>query len=155
MYSLDGKILELDAPFEHAGNLYPPSWLRLSTPSDRAAIGITEMQDVAVPNSKFYYVHQLPTGVYHKIPRDLEQLKQVLTDEIDREVSRLLAPSDYRVIKALETGEDMPQSWKTWRQTVRTQAKTAKTEIASAVTVEELEQLHREPWAADPNTVSL
>ena len=155
MFYLNGKVLEYDVPFEHAGNQYPASWLRLSTPADRDAIGITEMQDVAVPNSKFYYVHQQPDGRYHKIPRNLEQTKKSLTNEIDREVSRLLAPSDYRVIKALETGEDMPQSWKTWRQTVRTQAKTAKTAIASAVTVEELEQLHREPWAADPNTVLL
>lgn len=151
MFYLNGKVLEYDVPFEYAGNQYPAGWLRLSTADDRAAIGITEMQDVAVPNSKYYFVHQLPNGQYHKIPRDLTQSKQALIQEINREVSRLLAPSDYRVIKAVETGEAMPESWKIWRSSIRTQAAAIKSAIDAADTVEQLENVRTAPWAASPD----
>jgi hypothetical protein len=45
MFVLDGKPLSPDVAFTHDGIQYPANWLRLATPEERAAIGITEVPD--------------------------------------------------------------------------------------------------------------
>ena len=45
VFILDGKPLALDRPFVAHGTQYPANWLRLATPAERAAIGITEGPD--------------------------------------------------------------------------------------------------------------
>ena len=41
MFILDGKPLSPDNAFTHDGINYPANWLRLATPEEREAIGIT------------------------------------------------------------------------------------------------------------------
>ena len=46
MFILNGKPLALDRAFTAPdGTQYPANWLRLSTPQQREAIGITEQAD--------------------------------------------------------------------------------------------------------------
>jgi hypothetical protein len=45
MFILNGKPLSPDSAFTPDGIQYPAKWLRLSTPEQRAAIGITEVPD--------------------------------------------------------------------------------------------------------------
>ena len=56
MFLLDGRILQLDTPFEHDGTSYPANWLRLASPEARAAIGITEVVEQPRPDDRFYWV---------------------------------------------------------------------------------------------------
>jgi len=53
MYLLDGKTLSADMPFTHGGFNYPPNWIRLSSPEDKAAIGLTEIVEQPRPDD-FY-----------------------------------------------------------------------------------------------------
>ena len=58
-FKLNGNPLAVDVPFtvgtgEDAVN-YPANWLRLSTAEEKTAIGITEVADDPVFDSRFYW----------------------------------------------------------------------------------------------------
>ena len=54
-FKLDGKSLPLDVAFKTSnGTHYPANWLRLSTAEQKTAIGITEVADDPVYDSRFY-----------------------------------------------------------------------------------------------------
>ena len=63
MYLLDGVPLSPDAAFEHDGVVYPPNWIRLSTPDERAAIGITEVAEAPRPDD--FYASVVADPVNH------------------------------------------------------------------------------------------
>jgi len=53
----------------------------------------------------------------------IEGLKTIKKRIIDNQCAGILAPSDWRVVKATETGGTMDSGWKTWRASVRTKCK--------------------------------
>lgn len=55
MFQLDNKPLALDTAFTHGGISYPANWLRLASPEERAAIGITEVADPESYDDRFYW----------------------------------------------------------------------------------------------------
>ena len=61
--------------------------------------------------------------------RGLTYLKKQM---IDNQCAGLLAPSDWRVVKATETGGTMDSGWKTWRASVRTKCNSMQTQIDNA-----------------------
>lgn len=72
MFQLDNKPLGLDTAFTHNEISYPANWLRLASPEERAAIGITEVADAASYDDRFYW------GV--NSPKQLED-----RDEVDQD----------------------------------------------------------------------
>ena len=74
---------------------------------------------------------------------DLKQegLKTIKKRMIDNQCAGLLAPSDWRVVKATETGETMDSGWKTWRASVRTKCNSMQTQIDNASDVDALAAL--------------
>ena len=70
-------------------------------------------------------------------------LKTIKKDLIDRQCAGLLAPSDWRVVKATETGGTMDSGWKTWRASVRTKCNSMQTEIDNASDVDALATLFK------------
>ena len=150
MYRLNGQVLYLDMPFEHNDTLYPANWLRLSTPEDRAAIGITEFAEQMRPDDRYYYVSANQDGTYGAIPRDIEPLKQQAIAEINNNVSRLLSGSDWRVIKAWETGTDMPDQWREWRAKIRQQGNDAVKTIQAFTTMAEIQAWFGVSWPPAP-----
>ena len=70
-----------------------------------------------------------------------EGLKTIKKNLIDNECAQLLAPSDWRVIKATETGGTMDSGWKTWRASVRTKCNSMQTQINNASDVDALAAL--------------
>ena len=60
---------------------------------------------------------------------------------IDNQCAGLLAPSDWRVVKATETGGTMDSGWKTWRASVRTKCNSMQTQIDNASDVDALAAL--------------
>jgi hypothetical protein len=53
MFILNGKPLSPDVAFTTGGIQYPANWLRLATPEEREAIGITEQADPPVWDQRF------------------------------------------------------------------------------------------------------
>ena len=70
--------------------------------------------------------------------RGLTYLKKEM---IDNQCAGLLAPSDWRVVKATETETTMDSGWKTWRASVRTKCTSMQTQIDNASDVDALAAL--------------
>ena len=62
----------------------------------------------------------------------VEGLKTIKKRMIDNQCAGLLAPSDWMVVKATETGGTMDSGWKTWRASVRTKCNSMQTQIDNA-----------------------
>ena len=68
-------------------------------------------------------------------------LKYIKNQMIDNQCAGQLAPSDWRVVKATETGGTMDSGWKTWRASVRTKCNSMQTQIDNASDVDALAAL--------------
>ena len=68
-------------------------------------------------------------------------LKTIKKELINKQCAGLLAPSDWRVIKAKETGSTLNAGWKTWRASVRTKCNSMQDQIDGASDVDALSAL--------------
>ena len=68
-------------------------------------------------------------------------LKYLKKEMIDNQCAGILAPSDWMVVKATETGTTMDSGWKTWRASVRTKCNSMQTQIDNASDVDALAAL--------------
>ena len=69
-------------------------------------------------------------------------LKTIKKELVDKQCEAILAPSDWRVVKATETGGTMDSGWKTWRASVRTKCNSMQTQINNAANVDALATLY-------------
>ena len=133
MLKLNNKPLSYERAFTHADIPYPATVLRLSSLDERNALGITEVADAPSYDQRCYW------GVDN--PKDLAGLKTQWSDTQTAIASALLAPSDWRVIKAKETGTNIPSTWKTYRAAIRTACNTRQTEINAVADVPAIKEL--------------
>ena len=71
----------------------------------------------------------------------IDGLKTIKKRMIDNQCAGILAPSDWMVVKATETGGTMDSGWKTWRASVRTKCNSMQTQIDNASDVDALAAL--------------
>jgi hypothetical protein len=151
------KYIQEGTSFEINGVQYPANWLNLSTPEEKAEIGLEEVIATNQPaNQQFYWVSETLNGAqltYVNTPKDLAQCKTNLIDQTNSSAYSLLLPSDWMVVKAFETSATVPTAWNTWRQTIRTQAQTYVASVNACTTVEQLAALPAIEWAHDPDYV--
>ena len=146
MLQLDGKTLRYDKAFTHNGISYPANWLRLTTLEEKQAIGIVEVANTSQSwDQRFYW------GVDN--PKDLDDLKTLWKQKQSEIAGSLLAPSDWRVIKARGTGSNVPIDWFNYRRDVRSACNTRQTEIDNCADVAALKTLIDNPttlWPEEP-----
>ena len=143
MFLLNGTPLPLDTPFTANDIQYPANWLRLASPEERSAIGITEAPEPEYYDDRFYW------GVGN--PKDLTQLKAQWIDQTNTTAHAMLVTSDWMVVRKAETGTDIPLAWSTYRDAVRTYAGTVKSAIASCSDVDALVAvINTLAWPAQP-----
>ena len=82
----------------------------------------------------------------------VDGLKTIKKRMIDNQCAGLLAPSDWMVVKATETGGTMDSGWKTWRASVRTKCNSMQTQIDNASDVDALAALFTYTTNADGDT---
>jgi hypothetical protein len=111
MFLLDGRPLSPDVAFTHDGIQYPANWLRLASPEEREAIGITEVPDPVPVDQRFYW----DTG----IPKDHGQLVEQWTQQTRTTANTLLAPTDWIIIREADNGKAADPVLKTWREDIR------------------------------------
>ena len=116
MFLLDGKPLALDRAFTHAGIQYPSNWLRLATPQERAAIGITEAPEPPSWDQRFYWGYDDQGAL---IPKDLEELRTLWSSTTRATANTLLAPTDWLITREADTGTPCPPEIRAWRQSIR------------------------------------
>ena len=119
---LDGKQLSYDRAFTHDGIQYPKNWLRLTTLEEKKAIGITEVADESVAyDQKFYWG---PDN-----PKDHTELKTQWIKETKNNAAKLLAETDWYVVRKSETSTAIPTDVATRRAAIRTLCNTKETAI--------------------------
>ena len=138
MFLHNGQRLNLDQPFTINDTNYSPSWLRESTPEMREALGIVEVTWGPRPDDRFYWVQENMDGTYTTLPKDLTQLKEIFTAQIDQTAYSLLLPTDWMIVRKAETNVAVPDATTTYRAAVRADAFANRTVIANAVDVESL-----------------
>ena len=103
MFILNNQPLSLDRGFTtEDGTQYPANWLRLATPEEREAIGITEAEDEPYYDQRFYW------GVGN--PKDHTELVKTWTAQIKATAGSLLSQTDWYITRQSETGLQAPQS---------------------------------------------
>ena len=143
-------------------NQYPASIYTLWTEAERNAIGIYTVEiDSTNRKDEEYYINTnityafgsgKVTGTYGTATAKeiadktvdgvvVEGLKTIKKRIIDNQCAGLLAPSDWRVVKATETGGTMDSGWKSWRASVRTKCNSMQTQIDNASDVDALAAL--------------
>jgi hypothetical protein len=111
MFILDGKPLSPDVAFTTGGIQYPANWLRLATPEERAAIGITEEPDPTPYDQRFYWGPDLP--------KDHTQLVEQWVSQTRTTAGTLIQPTDWMVIREQDNGTVVPESVKALREDIR------------------------------------
>ena len=156
-FLLDGKPLAVDVPFTYGDVHYPANWLRLSTAQEKKDIGITEVADSPVYDSRFY----LGNGTAKPLDDTKETIdgveytylgvKSVLKAQEKATAGSLLAPYDWYVIRKAETSKAIPTTIKTYRTAVRTACLTRETEIDNCADTAALVTLYGNKEDGTPN----
>lgn len=145
--------------FEWDNIAYPSNWCNLSSPEEKAAIGMVDVVYGTPANDQYYWVSQdapVYNGTvveinYTATPKDLAQCQTQAVDATNAAAYSILLPTDWMVVKAIETGGTVAPAWNTWRQTIRTQAADYRVAIEACTTVAQLAALPPVQWANDPN----
>lgn len=160
MFQLDNKPLALDTAFTHNEISYPANWLRLASPEERAAIGITEVADPASYDDRFYWGVDNPkllndreesdengNPLYVKVlgevngePAMVDSSERLVTKglksqwsaQIKDTTNKLLAATDWMVIRKAERDVAIPAATVTYRAAVLTECDRLLAAIAGA-----------------------
>jgi hypothetical protein len=134
MFTLNGSTLQLDTPFTDTnGTQYPANWLRLATPEERTAIGIVEVADPETYDDRYYW----SAGN----PKDLDQCKAMLVAQVKQTAASLLAPTDWKVIRFIESAAPTGTAVTEYREAIRADSNNHETTINACTTVDELAAL--------------
>ena len=156
MFLLDGRPLSPDAPFKHMGVQYPANWLRLSSPEERAAIGIEEVPDPPAYDQRFYWGYDAEGQL---IPKDHAQLVEQWTQQTRTTANTLLAPTDWVIIREADNGKAADPLLKTWREDIRLATGVKVTairetldtpELAAYITGADYPVWPRDPYSPEP-----
>jgi hypothetical protein len=157
------RFLPEGIAFKIGNTVYPQDWLNLSTPAEKAALGIVDVVYGERPDDKYYWVTELPPTynaetkqvdvAYTSIAKDLAGCVKQAVDAINAQAYSILLPSDWMAVKAFETGSVVAEDWAAWRQEIRVQAAQAIAAIEACLDVEALAALPSVEWAHDPNWV--
>ncbi len=168
MFMLDSKPLALDVPFTTAdGTQFPANWVRLASPAERAAIGITEVADPVAYDDRFFWSPGNPKLLEDREESDADgnplfvkvydAQTQAMVDTTERLVTKglksqwiaqvkataasLLAPTDWKVTRAAEGVKAVDADTLAARAAIRAASDANETAIKACTTVEQLAAL--------------
>jgi hypothetical protein len=150
----DGQYINEGTAFVINDIQYPANWLNLSTPEEKAEIGLEEVIATNQPaNQTYYWVSETldkATLTYTNTPKELGPVQSNAVSQIRNTAYSLLLPTDWMVVKAFETSTPIPADWNTWRATIRTQAQEAIAAINAATDVDQVKAAVNVQWTASP-----
>ena len=146
----DGRTVSDSMAFKLDGLQYPGNWLRLSTPEQRAELGIIEAPPEPYYDQRFYWGPDLP--------KDHTQLVEQWTEVIKTTAGTLLAPTDWYITRQSETGLAAPQSVIDRRADIRQRSNDKELLLQATTTTEELAAYVTSPefnvWEETPEPTS-
>jgi hypothetical protein len=142
-FYIDGNRLQEGVSFYDAnGTQYPSGWLNQSTEEQKAAIGITWVADVVRADDRFYWDGNIDN------PKDLDVLKTTFKAQVKDTANKLLAQTDWYVIRKAERSVDIPTDIADKRNAIVTEANRLDSEIDLVDTVEGLIAiLNNQSWS--------
>ena len=165
-FKLDGKPLAVDVAFTHNDIQYPANWLRLTTKAEKEAIGITEVADDPVFDSRFYWNDGTEKALDDVNATDkegnllknedgsqmiIQGVKTVLKAQEKATAGSLLAQYDWYVVRKAETSKAIPSAIQTFRDGVRTACDTREKEIDACSDTAALVTLYSSKEDGTPN----
>ena len=158
-HAASSQYIQDGAPFTVNRTSYPAGWLNATSADEKAAVGLVEVTYAgAREDDRFYWVSESRNGAvisYTNTPKDLAALKTQWKAQINQNAYALLLPSDWMVVKAIETSTTIPADWTAYRAAVRTAAATAVAAIDASADVLALQAAVQVTWPNDPNFVAL
>lgn len=138
MFLLNGNPLPIDTQFEVNGTTYPQNWLRLTSIEEKNAIGITEVADPEPYDDRFFWGVDNPKQLddITVTPEEGEPyvqhgLKHQWIAQVKDTANKLLAQSDWMVIRKAERDVAIPAATVTYRAAVVTEANRLETAISA------------------------
>ena len=135
MFLLNGEPLAIDTPFTADDIQYPANWLRLSTPEEKEAIGITEVPDPEPYDQRFYWGYDADGNL---IPKDHGELVEQWVAQTKQTAGSLLAPTDWYIVRQAETGVVTPPETLFYRLALRAACGGKEDQINVTTTTDEL-----------------
>lgn len=136
----DGQYINEGTAFTISDVQYPANWLNLSTPEEKASIGLEEVVATNSPgNDQYYWVSTQLSGAtltYINTPKDLTSVQESAISTINSTAYSILFPSDWMVVKAFEVGTPINPTWNSYRASVRSTADSTRIAIANATDVD-------------------
>lgn len=137
MFLLNGSPLPLDTPFTIDGTSYPANWLRLTSIEEKNAVGITEVEDQTTQyDDRFYWDVDNPKQLddITVTPEEGEPyvqhgLKHQWIAQVKDTAGKLLAQTDWMVIRKAERDVAIPAATVTYRAAVVAEANRLETAI--------------------------
>ena len=181
MFKHNDTIIPLDTPFEIDGTSYPANWLRLTSLAEKQAVGIEEVADTTTHyDDRFYWNATTPKllndreesdengkPMYVKVlgtvdgkPAMVDSTERLVTKGLKSQwtatvkdtANKLLAQTDWMVIRKAERNIDIPAATATYRQAVLTECSRLVTAIAGAADVPALiAVVTTQNWPAEEN----
>ena len=155
-YKAPNTYINEGTQFTIDGITYPSSWLNGSTPEQKAELGLEEVVATNSPYNPVYYwtgeVLEEATLTYTGTAKDLTDVQNQAVAQVNQTAYTLLFPTDWMVVKAVETATTVEPAWNTWRASIRTTAADAVTAINACTNVDEVAALVV-VWPNDPNYV--
>jgi len=154
MFILRNQPLSPDVAFIDINDIQrPANYLRLSSPEEREAAGVTEVPDPpAPPDQRFYWGYDAEGQL---IPKDHAQLVTQWTAQTRTTANTLLTPTDWIIIREADNGKPADPVLKTWREDIRLAAGTKIAAIVTTVDTDELAAYvigsEYSEWPNDPN----
>jgi hypothetical protein len=128
MFLLNNNPLQIGVAFTHNDQQYPSNWLQLSSAEEKAEIGITEVDDAPMIDDRFYWSADNP--------KDLDQLKSQWIAQIKDTTNKLLAATDWMVIRKMERNIDIPANIVAYRKAVIDECVRLESDLSSKKKVE-------------------
>jgi hypothetical protein len=155
----DGQYIQQGTQFTINGVEYPANWLNLSTSEEKSAIGLEEVIATNSPaNDQYYWVSTELNGAsltYINTPKDLTTVKSNSLNQVNSIAYSLLFPSDWMVVKSVETSTPINADWNTWRASIRATADSTRTAITAAQDVDAVATIMGNiQWAKSPSTLA-
>ena len=153
-FYINGKQLPEGVSFYDAnGTQYPSGWLNQATEAQKTAIGITWQADPTPFDPRFYWDHNLPKAL-EDVTETVDGkeyvtkgLKSNFIAQVKDTAGKLLAQTDWYVIRKLDRNVEIPSEVSLKRTQIVTEANRLESDIQASTSVEGLiEVLNTQNW---------
>lgn len=123
MFKHNNQTIPLDTPFTINGTSYPANWLRLTSLAEKQAVGIEEVEDQTTSyDDRFYWgvgnpkqLEDITVTPDEGDPYVQKGMKSQWTATVKDTANKLLAQTDWMIIRKAERNVDIPADTVTYR----------------------------------------